>query len=689
VGIFDDIRKSMSRPEGEQLRSAMEQTPGEKELAAYVKKKIEDVRIAGNRIAHEGTWMTNIAYLLGFDSVYYNTQQRQFQPLDGNSRVGLSRNRVYENLILPAVQNRQARLCKSPPKWEVLPEDNTNESKEETRLAKKVLLQMWDETQLNLKRLTLTQWLQECGHGYLKVSFDDQLGPALTDPLTGEQMGYEGRVVVEPVSAFEVFPDPLAQNLDDAQWVVQARVRKLDYFRTHYPERGMLVKEEGAWLLSIQYEQRIQSLNNVGQSSVNTAQQMENAAIELSYYEKRSRKHPNGRHVIVANGVILKDDELPVGELPFAKFDDVMVAGKYYSEATITHARPLQDQYNRVLTRRSQWVRRLLAGKYIAARGHGLMQEAINDASGEVVEYDPVPNANEPHAMQIPQMPQYAYLETNDLKKSVNQIFGLSEVARGELPSSSIPAIGMQLLIEQDETRIGVEIEQHEHAYSQIGELMLKYQARFATSPRKLVEHGINNEVTIREYTGKDLPKNPQVKVVRGSTIPTSTAMKRQEVINAYQMGLLGAPQDPLTQERVLGMLEFGQSEGIWEDTALDTNQSQREIKKIEKGEMPDIYKFDNHAFLIRKLNNYRKSDKFLALDEQKQQLLCAVIDKRGEMMLRLQNPQVNQMEENVKDGLTVEGDPLLSNLQPEGEEPGIAPSPEMPQNSNIHPQGA
>jgi hypothetical protein len=34
------------------------------------------------------------------------------------------------------------------------------------------------------------------------------------------------------------------------QWWVKAKVRKIDYFKERYPERGHAVKEEDVWLLS-------------------------------------------------------------------------------------------------------------------------------------------------------------------------------------------------------------------------------------------------------------------------------------------------------------------------------------------------------------------------------------------------------------------------------------------------------
>jgi len=231
----------------------------------------------------------------------------------------------------------------------------------------------------------------------------------MVDPETGE-LEYEGNIRVDVVSAFEVFPDPLAKTLREAKWVVQAKVRKLDYFKERY-EKGHLVKEEDTWLLSAQYEQRINSMNVTGNGQQGSAMKQKNTAIEISYYERRSKKHPNGRLIIGANGVILEDKELPVGEIPFCKFDDIVVGGKYYSESIITHLRPLQDQYNRLLNKRADWVNRMLTGKYLSARGSELIAEALNDRSGEVVEYTPVPNAPPPTAMDTPPIPSYAYKE--------------------------------------------------------------------------------------------------------------------------------------------------------------------------------------------------------------------------------------------------------------------------------------
>lgn len=657
----------------------------EAKIVAHVKQKIEEVRASATRTAHEGIWMTNIAYLLGYDGVVYNSQNRQFQP---TSRAGTfaGRNKIHVNKVMPTIQNRLARLCKNPPKYDVRPESNSTEDKDAARLSLDVLSCMWDKLTLDKKRLFLMMWVQQCGHAWVKVSWDETQGNPMMDPSTGEPSGYEGEVRADIVSPFEVFPDPLAKSDDDVydSWLIQCKVRKLEYFRTHYPEKGHLVKAEDAWLLSAQYEQRINNLNSRGPSSGSADNAMKDSAIEMVKYEARSKEYPQGRMIVCANGILLEDKPLPIGIIPFAKFDDIIVGGKLYSEAMITHLRPIQDQYNETIRRRSEWTRKMLAGKYHVFKGSGLSQESLNDESGEVVQttwMPNVPDGGKPTPIAIPTIPQYAYQEEERLTQMFNDISGISEVSRGTLPSASIPAIGMQLLTEQDDTRIGVMTEQHEHAWARVGQLILKYCEAFWQLPRKL-KMGQGKALTVKEIAGSDLKGNTDVIVIRGSTLPGSKTLKRQEIINTYSQGLLGDPNDPEVRENVLSMLEFGETSEMWKHRALDMAQIKRGIEIMEQGMMPPIDEMDNHPLWIQEINDYRKSEKFEILPPELQSLFIAVREMHIQQLVTLSTPP-QMMDPNApmpgevappaQDEAPAEATGLEPPMEAEGMDPAMA----------------
>ena len=502
------------------------------------------------------------------------------------------------------------------------PKSSKSEDKDAARLALDVLMMTMENQRYRQKQLLLYSWLQQCGHAYLKVGWDPMAGGPMPNPETGEP-GWEGDVTLEILSAFEGFPDPLAQTSEEMRWFIQAKVRKLEYFRSKWPEKGYEVKEEDAWLLSAQYEARINSLNKQGPTSSGISQQvLRNAAIELVYYEKPSLKRPMGRMMTVANGVVLEDKPLPVGKIPVIKFDDVLVGGKFYSESLITHARPMQDQLNRTIRRRAEWTNKLLSGKILAAKGSGLIREALNDQSGEIVYFKPVPNAPPPQTISMPNIPQYAYREQEELERMIDDEFGINEVTKGQLPSASIPAIGMQLLTEQDDTRIGIVTEMLEQSWAEVAQLVIQYVEKFYQMPRLLKVIGKNREWEIKSFKGADLLGNSDVIAIRGSTLPGSKALKRQEILNAYERGLLGDPADPAVREKVLQMLEYGDVGEMWQDQALDMAQIKRDLQMIEAGTYPPVDPNDNHVLHFQEKNRYRKTDKFRLLpDEQKAML--------------------------------------------------------------------
>lgn len=630
------------------LNSAEDQTDDEKALVTFVEQELNERRAASSRVAVEGIALTNCAYLCGFDGVWFDTVSRSFKPIPAPSQL-LARNRVHVNRILPTCQNRLARLLKNEPRYEVRPNSSDEDDKDAARLAEQILIQLWDQLAIIRKRAPLIMWAMQAGSSYFKVCWDPTLGKKRIVPVDKTdaqgnvtriyEQEAEGDIRVDICSFFEIFPDANAKYWDENRSIVQAKSRPISYFKDQYPERGHLVKEEDVWLNSLIYEARVNALNTVTGASSQSGQ-LKGQAIERLYYEQPSKRHPLGRYIVTANGILLHDGALPIDEIPFVKFDDIIVGGKLNGEAIITHLRPLQDQINRGKTMRAAWMQRMLTGKWIAARGHNLSREALNDQSGEVVEFDVIPGGNEPHAMVVPAIPSYAYEEENTLKTDMDDTAGINEASRGQMPSAQIPAIGMQLLVEQDDTRIGVETESHEHSYSDLGRILLKFVGKYYETPRLLKIAGSDLSYTVREFKGTDLRDNFDVTVKRGSIAPGSKTLKRQEIINMHQAGYFGNPQDPLVLQNVLEMLEYGDEYQAWKKHSLRSKQIQRGIRMIEdEGMKPPVSEFDDHALWLQELDNYRLGDKFLILRPEQQSIVLELMNEHADLLQSMAAP--------------------------------------------------
>lgn len=682
--IADKLLRQKSKPDGaplDEIQSINDQTPEERELVAYVRDKIDSCRQANTRIALEGIYLTNVAYLMGFDGVYYDATYRQFKNSDPKRRA--TRNRFKVNKILPNVQNRLARLTQSPPRFDVRPNSNSSEDKDCARLGIKIIEDVFDKQRFDEKRQDLLMTAMQGGHAYLQIQWDPTLGAPLLDPDTDEIIGYEGDIRLEVLNCLEVFPDPLAKNMDEAEWVIKAKVRKLDYFRQRYPDRGHAVKEETAWLISTMYDLKSNAITSVGVAGSSTQDQMKNAAIEIILEEKRSIKHPNGRMICIASGVLLEDKDLPVGEIDIVKFDDIMIGSRYNAEAVITHLRPVQDQYNITRTKCADWLRQTLAGKYMVAKGAGLQQEALNDAT-EVVQYNPVPNAPPPQAMTIPQIPNYVYKDLETLDGEFNEISGINEISKGVLPSAGMPAAGMAFLQEQDQTRIGVQTTRNEIGYARAGKLILRYVGEYYQMPRMLKTAGDGLEYTVKEFMGADLKDNFDVIVIEGSTIPSSKVLRRQDIMTAFSSGLMGNPQDPKLRAKVLKYMEYGDIAEVWKGQALDEQQFRKSIDCIENGKIPVMREFDNHEFLLLEMNEWRKSDKYDEMSKPCRGIFEYVFEWHLQALTNLQNPgmaQQQQMSELMMRNFAQLSQPnIQSQIAPPPPGPGGPGAPPPPQ---------
>jgi len=593
----------------------------EKALVALVEQRLDDSRKADNRISHESIWYTNVAWTLGYQNLKWSTDLANYRNVDVFAG-GQRSQPLQTNRILPALQNRTARMCKTPPKYEVRPNSSDIEDKEACELASQIIDHYWDSENVNRKRIDLYMWKQQCGHSYVKVFWNPDKGRKFQDPTTGEIVK-EGDIGIEILSPFEVYPDPIAKRMEDMQHAVQIKVRPLSYFVSTYGEKGALVKEEPVTLMGLQYQERISSMTSKGSS----AGTVKNSAVEKILYEMPTKDFPQGRMVVTAGGVLLENKPLPIGELPLVKFDDIIVGGRYYSEAVVTHAIPVQAQYNILINKRNTWINALIAGKYSVPRGAGISQEAMTDQP-EIVEYDPVPNAPDggrPMAIPVPMLPQFVYTEEDRLLNSLYEIMGISDVARGQIPSSSISGVGMQILLEADATRIGLVTEADEHSWAKVGRLILLFAQEYIQNER-LLKLASNQGYQVKSFVGADIKDNTDVLVVRGSTLPNSTAMKRQDILNIFSQGLFGDPADTKVRENVLSLLEYGDVQEAWKKENLKEMQMKKIIDKIEQGVPSYPTEFDDAAYWLRELDAFRLGDKYEKLSPQIQMMVMEMM---------------------------------------------------------------
>jgi hypothetical protein len=239
---------------------------------------------------------------------------------------------------------------------------------------------------------------------------------------------------------------------------------------------------------------------------------------------------------------------------------------------------------------------------------------------------------------------------------------------------------------------MSVQTTRNEIAYSRLGSAILRYVGKYYKMPRMLKTAGDGLEYAVKEFVGAELNENYDVIVIPGSTVPNSKVLKRQDIMNAFNSGLLGNPADPKLRAKVLKIMELGDVSEMWKEQALDQQQVKKVISQIEDGEMPQPlgHEWDNHEMFIQEMNEYRKSDKYDDMSDQQKGIFTMVSEWHVQALISLTNPQIPQnqtMAETMVNSMHQQMGKPGQPPPPPGQQP-IPPAGSMP-GVGMPPQGA
>ena len=94
--------------------------------------------------------------------------------------------------------------------------------------------------------------------------------------------------------------------------------------------------------------------------------------------------------------------------------------------------------------------------------------------------------------------------------------------------------------------------------------------------------------------------------VTTDSIAPKSRAAQQAIAQSALQMGMLGAPEDPMTAIKFIKFAEMPDARGLIAITNRDADRAIRENEAVVMDEIPLPREFDDHAIHIKKNGPHR-----------------------------------------------------------------------------------
>ncbi|MDE2102253.1 MAG: hypothetical protein KGL39_33720 [Patescibacteria group bacterium] len=630
----------------------------------------------------EPEWYLNLAFFQNLQWLAWDGRQLYKPALRAN------RITIVDNRITGAVRTEVAKMTKSRPIFTAVPNSPDTEDLNAAELADQLMIFAWDHLKLLPLATKALLWSRITGSGFLKCYWDSSIGDRTTalvgpdgkvlqDPQTGAplspqlapalaQQGInakvqtvaQGDIRVEVRSPFQMFPDPLADSFEEAEWTVEESVKSTEYVQRRY---DVMLKPDAPANPGL-IEARMGMSYTPGASGYKGVRVKE-------YWRKPCPKHPDGYRAVWAQGKILFQDEKPHDPMPYVMLTGIQVPGRMWPTSVAELLRGPQTELNKVKSQIAENRNRIGNPTMLASKQAVQDPENFNRSvsqPGSVYYYDDTGSPNAvPTYLQAPPLPDYVIQEIQNIEEAIQEISGQHDVSSAQVPPGVTAASAIQLLQEADDTRLGPSMFDYEQQLGHLGQKVLKLIARYYTDQRTIRIAGNNGAWQIFDFQGAMLKGNTHVKVQAGSALPQSKAAKQamaQDLLNF----LVQSGNAPKGRElaQFLQAWDIGGADKLIADYTRDETQVNRENVLLAQGRLLPINDFDDDQAHIDGHTDFQKQPHYPTLPPQVQKIFEAHVNAHR---ARQHDQQMTQLQLQMEvEGTTPPNltQPALQNAQ-------------------------
>ena len=583
-----------------------------------MKEKIEDIVVKETledfeervraRKSFDNQWQLNMNFYMGnqYCDVGYGGFVREMD------KQYFWQEREVFNHIAPIIDIRLSKLAKIKPKMQVLPATNEEEDLYTAKVGKKILDSVSNKMNLSAKINQATKWSEICGTSFYKISWNPNLGQVVALEEDGKKIK-TGDVDISVCSPFEIYPDSAThESLQECQSLIHARAYTVDEIKQTYG-----VDVEGKDINVYSLDGTSVSLGGLGYSGLATKlieTTRKNSAIVLEKYVKPCEKFPDGRLIIVAGDKLVYDGELPYlngidgkREFPFVRQICNEEVGNFWGVSMISRLIPIQRAYNAVKNRKHEYINRLTLGVLAVEDGSvdidNLEEEGL--APGKILVYRQGSSA--PKFLGGENVPSDFEKEEEKLLKEFNSLSGTSEIGSMESVSASLSGVALELLIDENETRLKFTTDSMKSAIKTMAKHILRLYKQFATFPRLIKIVGDDGTLDVFYFKGNDISSD-DVQVDTDNETNDTLSQRRTMIFTLLDKGLL-ADEDGKISNSMKAKIMENIGFGVWDNSVdlrdLHIKNADIENSKLNSGKDVEVKEIDNDELHINQHTAY------------------------------------------------------------------------------------
>lgn len=600
----------------------------------------------------EQAWLTNEAFLIGFQYLTWDPVQRQLVYAQTPSLRW--RARAVRNMIRSYVEQDVATAGQFEPEWGVRPKNTDPENYDSAEVGEAVLSHYWRETRMPSKKYDLYYHVFVKGNAFLKIAWDRCAGDQIAVPST-MQFGEEsvdtldrmflGDVASDVISPLEVYVDNYARRVEDLRWMIHARAVPLAYVEEQWPDRSRYVTpglDENGLLGRQRFVLDLMGPAGSFGGPRTIGQTREDWVMLKEFYEKPSIYFPKGRYIAVCNDVCMeepRDNPTPKGELPFVMVRHMLVPDRVWAQCNVDNLLSLQRSYNRYVSKKEEHVVLTANAKLLEHATNDLPASSFDTEIGEIVKWNGV---QPPHYLEMPTMPPESETEMQRCKQDFDLVTSQSAVVRGQYPGK-VSGKMVNILVEQNNMLKTPFLVRLAESMKQWGHLVLEVAQQNVVEPRLVKILGRDRQWSVKTFQGSDLRDNTEVEIDFDSVQPKSLTMTMDFIAQATQLGFMSPANSEHQGKfwRAVGMKDLAP---LVEDKALDARKARNENKMLMSGMMvPPAEATDDHDIHVPMHVQQMKGDDYLSAPAVVQEMVKAHLQSHFEAVMPRAGVSVRQ----------------------------------------------
>ena len=401
--------------------------------------------------------------------------------------------------------------------------------------------------------------------------------------------GEYGNISIKPVDPFNIFPDPLAESIDNSEFLVYATYRNANQIKQQFPEKASAIEGSRITMSELVAERDNNDTQDANQVLILEMWCRDWVTMDETVEGKKQLKYPKGRVItcLPELGILLSDKKNPYkdGKFPFVLMKNYDIPFEFWGVGEVEQIMSPQHYVNELTNQIIDNAKNTANMQWIIDKNSGIGQGKLTNRPGLVIRKTP---GSEVRRDTPPAMPNYVREQIEVLKKDIQDISGVFDSLKGEQQGSVTAASAILALQEASQARIRLKIKLMEASLSELAQIVYSRMQQFWKLDRWVRVTDVEGNPSFREIGTQVLQNDYDLKVMAGSTMPVNrNAMLDLMIRLAQTNGEDGLPL--VDRKAVLEFLPTGDKKAITDRFAELQAQQQQQAQQQEQAQMQQM----------------------------------------------------------------------------------------------------